>query len=148
MAVTLIDAIIGLQKRDVEEGYREQRIYLWDVLPNIHYMIIKEIKCKKLNIYSLNDFFVEYIHKWSQRLLRMKNTRTPKLVYEYTAAGRRNIGRPKDGGTNTPEALSTYTAWWMMMMMMTTTTTTTTTTVVVVVVVVVVMITVQVYASL
>jgi t-SNARE complex subunit (syntaxin) len=42
----------------------------------------------------------------------MKNTRIPKLVYEYIAAGRRNTERPrKDGETNTPEALSTYTQW-------------------------------------
>jgi hypothetical protein len=47
MAVPLIGAIIGLQKRDMEEGNRQQRIELWDLLPNIHCMIIKEINCKK-----------------------------------------------------------------------------------------------------
>jgi hypothetical protein len=56
MAVSLIGAITGLHKRDMEEGYRQQRIYLWDLLPDIHYMIIKEINCKRLNMYSLNTF--------------------------------------------------------------------------------------------
>jgi hypothetical protein len=30
MEVPLISAIIGLHKRDVEEGYRQQRIHLWE----------------------------------------------------------------------------------------------------------------------
>jgi hypothetical protein len=59
MAVPLIGAIIGLYKRDMEEGYRHRRIHLWDLLPNINYMTIKEINCKKLNIYSLNEIFVD-----------------------------------------------------------------------------------------
>jgi len=63
-------------------------------------------------MYNLNYISVDYRRKWTQRLLRMKNTRIPKLVYEYIAAGRRNTERPrKDGETNTPEALSTYTQW-------------------------------------
>ena len=57
MAVPLIGAIIGLHKRDMEEGYRQQRIHLWDLLPNKCYMIIKEINCKKLNVYSLISGF-------------------------------------------------------------------------------------------
>jgi hypothetical protein len=122
MAVPLTGAIIGLHERDMDEGYRQQRIYLWGLLPNTHYMIIKEINCKTLNMYSLYDILVEYKRKWTQHLLRMKNTRIPKLVYEYTAAGRKNTGRPKDGGTNNPEALLNYTLWLMMIMMMTTTT--------------------------
>ena len=83
---------------------------------------------------NLNDIFVGYRRKWTQRLLRMKNTRIPKLVYEYVAAGRRNTGRPrKDRGTNIPEALSTYTLWLMIIMM---------------VIMMMMMMTVQVYASL
>ena len=139
MEVPLTGAIIGLHKRNVEEGYRQQRIHLWDLLRNIHYMIIKEINCKKLNIYSLNDSFVHNRHKLTQRLLRMKNTRIPKLVYVYIAAGRLNTGRQKDGGTNTPQALSTYTLWLMMMMMMTT---------MMMMMIMMMMTTVQVYASL
>jgi len=34
-------------------------------------------------MYNLNYIFVDYRRKWTQRLLRMKNIRIPKLVYEY-----------------------------------------------------------------
>ena len=64
-------------------------------------------------------------------------------MYEYIAAGRRNKGRPKDEGTNTPEALSTYTLWLMMMMMMMMKMTKTTT-----MMMLMIMMTVQDYASL
>jgi hypothetical protein len=35
---------------------------------------------------------VDYRYKWPQNLIRINSIHTPKLVYEHTLTGRRNVG--------------------------------------------------------
>lgn len=53
-----------------------------------------------------------------QHLLGITDTRTRKLIYEYTPTYRRNVDRPKKDVEAKIQEWETSLAWLMMMMMM------------------------------
>lgn len=52
-------------------------------------------KLRELNVYNFNGIHLDYKCKWIRHLLRLIDTRSPYLVYEYSPTGRRNMVLPR-----------------------------------------------------
>lgn len=50
---------------------------------------------EELHIFSMNGRIKEHRDRWFQHINRMEDTRLPKLLLNYKATGRRDVGRPK-----------------------------------------------------
>ncbi|KAJ4433952.1 hypothetical protein ANN_16271 [Periplaneta americana] len=50
---------------------------------------------EELHIFSMNGRIKEHRDRWFQHINRMQDNRLPKLLLNYKATGRRDVGRPK-----------------------------------------------------
>jgi hypothetical protein len=71
---------------------------------NEHFVLMKVLLDKyirkELSIHNLNYIILDYKSKWTQHLLRMKDTHIFKLMYEYIPPGRKNVGLPRKKWTD------------------------------------------------
>jgi hypothetical protein len=76
-------------------GERKQRSWIFESLAGytLYYRRADDGVREWLHVYNISNVTVDCGSKWTQHLLVMNDTRIPKLVYEYTATGRRNLGR-------------------------------------------------------